>query len=64
MSDGGKGSTQRPTDKAAYDKGYERIFKKRENLPIDPTMGTWPASPNCAHPFCNCEEKCEDVRGC
>jgi len=61
MSDGGKGSTQRPTDKAAYDEGHDRIFKKRENLPVVATFGMWPVFPNCAHPFCNCEEKCEVV---
>lgn len=26
MSDGGKGDTQRPTDKKAYDESHERIF--------------------------------------
>ena len=26
MSDGGKGSKQRPTDKVKYDEGYDRIF--------------------------------------
>ena len=30
MSDGGKGDKQRPTDKAAFDESYDRIFKKRE----------------------------------
>jgi hypothetical protein len=38
MSDGGKGDTQRPTDKKAYDEGHDRIFgeklpwyKRRDN---------------------------------
>jgi hypothetical protein len=26
MSDGGKGSQQRPTDKKKFDEGYEKIF--------------------------------------
>ena len=26
VSDGGKGSHQRPTDKKKFDEGYERIF--------------------------------------
>lgn len=26
MSDGGKGSQQRPTDKKKFDEGYDRIF--------------------------------------
>ena len=32
MSDGGKGSLQRPTNKKKFDEGYERIFgsKKKE----------------------------------
>ena len=30
MSDGGKGDTQRPTDKKAYDNGHDRIFGQRE----------------------------------
>lgn len=30
MSDGGKGSNQRPTDKQKYDEGYERIFGKKK----------------------------------
>lgn len=32
VSDGGKGSQQRPTDKKKFDEGYERIFgDKKEN---------------------------------
>jgi len=34
VSDGGKGSQQRPTDKKKFDEGYERIFgdkKVKEN---------------------------------
>ena len=30
MSDGGKGSQQRPTDKKKFDEGYDRIFGKKE----------------------------------
>ena len=33
MSDGGKGSKQRPTDKKKYDKNYDKIFGK--NKPKD-----------------------------
>lgn len=29
MSHGGKGDTQRPTDKRAFDEGIDRIFGKR-----------------------------------
>lgn len=29
MSDGGKGSTQRPTDHDAFSKAFERIFGKK-----------------------------------
>lgn len=28
MSDGGKGSRQRPTDKVKFDQGWDIIFKK------------------------------------
>ena len=30
MSDGGKGSKQRPTDQKKFDEGWERIFGKKE----------------------------------
>lgn len=30
MSDGGKGSKQRPTDKKKFDENFERIFGKKE----------------------------------
>lgn len=30
MSDGGKGSSQRPTDKKKYDKNYDKIFGKKK----------------------------------
>ena len=30
MSDGGKGSQQRPTDKKKFDEGYDRIFGKKD----------------------------------
>jgi hypothetical protein len=30
MSDGGKGSKQRPTDKDKYNENYERIFGKKK----------------------------------
>lgn len=30
MSDGGKGSTQRPTDQKAYANNYDRIFAQRQ----------------------------------
>jgi|FreactTroBogLake_1042271.scaffolds.fasta_scaffold00949_5 hypothetical protein len=30
MSDGGKGSKQRPTDKAKFDEGWDRIFGKKK----------------------------------
>lgn len=30
MSDGGKGSQQRPTDKKKFDEGYERIFGNKK----------------------------------
>jgi len=29
MSDGGKGSTQRPTDQEAFNQAWERIFGKK-----------------------------------
>lgn len=29
MSDGGKGSVQRPTDKQKFDEAFERIFGKK-----------------------------------
>jgi len=35
MSDGGKGSKQRPTDKKKFDENYDRIFgqkKKKEKV--------------------------------
>ena len=31
MSDGGKGSKQRPTDRTLYDESYDRIFKKKKS---------------------------------
>jgi hypothetical protein len=30
MSDGGKGSKQRPTDKDKYNENYEKIFGKKK----------------------------------
>lgn len=30
MSDGGKGSAQRPTDKQKFDEAYERIFGNQQ----------------------------------
>ena len=30
MSDGGKGSSQRPTDKKKYDDNYDKIFGKKK----------------------------------
>ena len=33
MSDGGKGSKQRPTDKKKYDEHYENIFGKKNKKP-------------------------------
>jgi hypothetical protein len=30
MSDGGKGSKQRPTDKNKFDENFDRIFGKKE----------------------------------
>lgn len=30
MSDGGKGSTQRPTDRKKFEENFERIFGKKE----------------------------------
>jgi hypothetical protein len=30
MSDGGKGSSQRPTDKKKYDENYDKIFGKKK----------------------------------
>jgi hypothetical protein len=34
MSDGGKGSKQRPTDKAKFDEGWDRIFgNKTKKIP-------------------------------
>lgn len=37
-SDGGKGDKQRPTNKEAYDKHYEEIFrKKKEEKPQQPS---------------------------
>ena len=36
----GKGSSQRPTDKAAFDSGYERIFGKPEYKTYGQPMGT------------------------
>jgi hypothetical protein len=30
MSDGGKGSGQRPTDKKKYDDNYDKIFGKKK----------------------------------
>lgn len=31
MSDGGKGSVQRPTDKQKFDEAYDRIFGKKRS---------------------------------
>jgi len=31
MSDGGKGSKQRPTDKKKFDENYDRIFGKKKD---------------------------------
>jgi hypothetical protein len=31
MSDGGKGSTQRPTDHEAYANNFDRIFRKKQD---------------------------------
>lgn len=33
MSDGGKGSKQRPTDKEKFDEGWDRIFGKKKEQP-------------------------------
>jgi hypothetical protein len=30
MGDGGKGSTQRPTDRKKFDENFERIFGKKK----------------------------------
>ena len=30
MSDGGKGSKQRPTDKQKFDEGWDKIFGKKK----------------------------------
>lgn len=30
MSDGGKGSQQRPTDKQKFDENFDRIFGKKD----------------------------------
>jgi len=35
MSDGGKGSKQRPTNKEAYDEAYEKIWDKRKKSKDD-----------------------------
>lgn len=50
---GGKGSTQRPTDKQAYDTNYDRIFRKK--LPEG-------CDGSCGHPFCDCVEVCEEKK--
>lgn len=53
MSHGGKGDTQRPTDKQAFDEGIDRIFgvKKPWYLKRDESK------PRC--PFCGEEETAE-----
>jgi hypothetical protein len=33
MSDGGKGSTQRPTDQESYRSNWEKIFGKKPEVP-------------------------------
>jgi hypothetical protein len=35
MSDGGKGSTQRPTDKQKFDENYDKIFRKKTPQELD-----------------------------
>lgn len=35
MSDGGKGSRQRPTDKQKFDENYDKIFGKKKDLYVD-----------------------------
>jgi len=36
MSDGGKGSKQRPTDKKKFDENFDRIFgKKQKNTGLE-----------------------------
>lgn len=35
MSDGGKGSKQRPTDKEKFNEGWDRIFGKSREKPND-----------------------------
>jgi hypothetical protein len=42
MSNGGKGSKQRPTDPKKYDEGYDRIFGKKDKLilPMPGTIGS------------------------
>lgn len=35
MSDGGKGSAQRPTDQKAYANNFDRIFGKKKEVKID-----------------------------
>ncbi len=34
VSEAGKGSKQRPTDKTKYDEGYDRIFKKDTEMKL------------------------------
>lgn len=42
MSDGGKGSKQRPTDYQKFSSNYDQIFGKKEKfvLPMPGTMGS------------------------
>lgn len=50
MSDGGKGSTQRPTDLDKFATNYDQIkWKTPEGC-----------NGSCGFPFCDCKEKCEE----
>lgn len=56
MSDGGKGSKQRPTDHNAYSAGMDRIFGKKQ----EPVKQKLP--PNCGTSYCSCVECFKDCK--
>jgi hypothetical protein len=39
MSDGGKGSKQRPTDHEKYSNNWDTIFGKKKSVPMPGTIG-------------------------
>jgi len=62
VSDGGKGSTQRPTNQDAFSKAWERIFGGKPSDDLEKQYRDVPkgADGACGHPFCKCVDVCEE----